>query len=205
MATGPDTFTVLIAAHVGVESCAITLMGYPVDGSDETAAELEDWQFVLSDGPAIVAFASRLPVEYPDSDTILDRCPLLAGHLAQAGVLSVASFPIMFATTCVGTITLYSGAERLRRRQRHCAEQWARHVSVAIGAQPDTWANRRSRVAPDFHVATGLVMASCNVAASDAGAMIQARAFVDGTPLRKLCHQIVHQDLVLALESWDDA
>jgi hypothetical protein len=192
-----DSLTVLIAQHVGVDSCAITLLGYPIDGSDQTAADLEDWQFVLSDGPAIAAYESQRPVEYCNPDTILDRCPLLAGHLVGAGMSSVAAFPIMFATTCVGTITLYSTSERLRGRQRRCAAGWARHVGLTVGAQPETWANRRSRVAPDFHVATGLVVAACNIAAPEAAAMIRARAFASGTPLRTLCHQIVHEDLVL--------
>jgi hypothetical protein len=204
MALRLDTLTMLIAEHVGVDSCAITLMGYPVDGSDQTAADLEDWQFVLSDGPSIAAYESCLPVEYSDFDTIVSNCPLLAGHLVGAGMFSVAAFPIMFATTCIGTITLYSSTKGLRRRQRRCAERWARHVSVSVGTHPDTWANRRSRVAPDFHVATGRVMATCNLAAPEAGALIQARAFACGTPLRTLCHQIVHEDLLLELGTNDE-
>jgi GAF domain-containing protein len=195
-----DTTAGLIVEQTGVHSCAITLLGRPVQGSDRTAADLEDWQFVLADGPAVAASNSAAPVEYPDVDTILDHCPRLGPHLTEAGVGSVAAFPIMLGSRCVGTITLYSTTQPLRQHQRRCAERWARQLSEAIEVDPDAWADTRVAVTPDFDIAVGRVMVSSHVDPTAAELVIRAHSFATAVSLRDLCHRIVHDDLSLEVE-----
>jgi hypothetical protein len=191
MAPRLDIITSLIAQQVGVVSCAVTMMGRPIDGSDEVAADLEDWQFVLADGPAIASSRSCRPVEYDDPEAIAYGCGLFAGHLADAGIGSVAAFPLMLGVTCIGTITLYSRAHRLGPSQRECAVRWAQQLVAFICDDPVRWTHHRSRVARDFDLATGFVMAAGRMESAAAASLIRARAFLDATSLRTLCAEIV--------------
>ena len=192
--------THLIAEEVGVDSCAIAMRGRPIDGSGQAAADLEDWQFVLGEGPAVNAYASRRPEEFADRGSIIERSPLLAEHLLAAGITSVAAFPINPRSGCLGTVTLYSHHGGLTRDQAGRAEGWAQQLGQFISADPDAWANHRSRVTPDFNVAVGYVIASCAVDAATASALIRARAFAQARPLRELCNDIVHHAYRLDVE-----
>jgi len=196
-----DTISVAVAEQVGVECCAITLMGRPVDGSDALAADLEDWQFVLAEGPAVACYRSLRPVEHPDVRSIVEHFPLLAEHLIRAGIRSTAAFPILHGSQCVGTITFYSKEpRRLRKHQRRVAGRWARDVARSVDNDVETWATRRYRVTADFDVATGCVIASSEVDAVTAATIIRAHAYADATSLRAVCRSIVHDGLVLHAE-----
>jgi len=173
-------------------------MGRPVDGSDRIAADLEDWQFVLDEGPAPTCYRTHQFVEHPNVDSIVENCPLLAEHVISAGIRSIATFPILHESQCIGTITLYSKAPwPLRRHQRQSATRWAHRVARSVGGDVETWATRRHHVTADFDIATGFVIASSDVDAATAATMIRAHAFADATPLRSLCQSIVHEGLVL--------
>jgi hypothetical protein len=189
MVSGLDRISVAVAAQVGVQCCAIALMGRPVDGSDTIAADLEDWQFVLDEGPAIVCYRTHHFVEHPNVDSIVEHCPLLAEHLITAGIRSIATLPVLQESQCLGTITLYSKTPcPLRRHQRQRATRWAHRVARSVGSDVETWATRRHHVTADFDVATGCVIASSDVDATTAATMIRAHAYADQQFVRALCY-----------------
>jgi hypothetical protein len=176
----------------------MALLGRPVDGSDQAAADLEDWQFVLSEGPAVACYRSKRPVEFA-GDGIFEQCPLLAEHLVDAGIGSLAAVPIACGNDVVGTISLYSAPPlRLQPPQWRTAATWAELVARSITSDTDLWAERRQRVTACFDLAIGCVVTDSNVDHRAAEAMIRAHAFSHDTPLRTICADIMSGALVLS-------
>ena len=192
-----STTATLIAEHTGADSCGITLMGRPVSGSNRMAADLEDWQFVVAEGPAVASYRSARSVEYGDCESIVALGGRIAEYLIAAGIMAVAAFPLMVGTRCLGTITLYSMTPWPRDDQRRCAEGWAQQLADSIAADPHTWTEHRLVAAPDFDIATGRVMVSSSVDATTAAVLIRARAFAESVSLHALCQRIVHEDFTL--------
>jgi hypothetical protein len=191
----PDNISRQIAAALRVESCAISLHGRPVDASDEVAATLEDWQFVLGEGPSHTAFRTGQPVEYPNPTALTAEYLQLTDHMHAAGIASVASFPIAIANQPLGAITIYQATpRRLRSWQRRGAQRATRTVAAAIQSDPTGWATRRQLVTADFDLATGYLIAITALNADQASAIIRAHAYATGTPRREACRQILQGD-----------
>jgi GAF domain-containing protein len=191
----PENISGQIAAGLRVESCAISLCGRPVDGSDPVAADLEDWQFVLGEGPSFTAFRTGQRVEYPNPAALAAEYLGLADHMYAAGIASVASFPIAIENKVLGAITIYqSSPRRLRSWQRRRAERSTRTVAAAIRSDVIGWAARRRLVTSEFELATGYLIANSALNADEAAIVIRARAYASGTPLREACRRILDGD-----------
>jgi hypothetical protein len=181
-----------IAADLDVRACVISLRGRPVQASDRTAGDLEDWQFVLSDGPSYEAFSTGRTVERYSHQTYSRAFGDFSEHMTAAEIASVTAFPLLAGSERLGVMTLYASVrDPLQDRKRAHAEGSARRVTAAVKLDLLDWAVRRDLVTSEFEMATGWVMERSALSANDAAAAIRAHAYATNTPLRELCHQIL--------------
>jgi GAF domain/ANTAR domain len=102
------------AAVAGVDGAWLSVMSDParrelVHATGRRAAELDDLQFMLGEGPCVDAFTSGSPVLVPDLGIAgwRARWPgfMIAG--VQAGACAVFAFPLVMGAIRVGVLGLY--------------------------------------------------------------------------------------------------
>jgi hypothetical protein len=106
-------------APAGVDGAGVALVtrnGHraTVCSTDETAAQIEEAQFTLGEGPCVDASAGRSPVLVDDltdrSHGVQDRWPGFLDHAAAAGVRAVFALPLRIGAVGFGAIDLYRRA-----------------------------------------------------------------------------------------------
>src|ERR1700761_6162912 len=105
------------AAAAGVDGAWLTVMSDParrvlVHATGAQAAELEDLQFALGEGPCVDAFTSGSPVLVPALGEAgwQARWPGFAVAGAEAGAAAVFAFPLVSGAIRVGGLGLYRDA-----------------------------------------------------------------------------------------------
>ncbi len=232
----------LIAAHEGAELtgsglCVAGAELLAVDGvaialltgdgvavatyrSDLAFQPIEDLQFVLGVGPSLDAFRARRPVVEADlSEDASLRWPGLAHLALDAGVRSIAAFPLRIGAARIGALTVYDSRPRALEGDRldaalALAAVVARTlVALQVTDADDDLVPRLSRgtsvggaVSPgefpsgeidhaEVHQASGMVSVQLGIDVGDALARLRARAFLDGTTVRAVAADVVARRL----------
>jgi hypothetical protein len=161
----------------------------------------EDLQISLGEGPCGDAFETRELVEVTDlSSSRGERWPMFSQAMIEAGVASLASFPLQIGGARFGALTLYrSSYGELSFEQvadGYVITQIASHLIIAGQAQvgeesvmPEIEAGFL-RMEP-VHQATGMVMAQLGIGAEDALARLRGAAFGSGRTLVDMADHIV--------------
>ncbi|BDZ51403.1 GAF domain-containing protein [Frondihabitans sucicola] len=205
-ATAPDAdlCTPFIAA-LAVTGAAVSTLGDPlgtqtVCASDETAAELDEIQIDLGEGPCWDALRTARPVLEPDvQETSAATWPVALIALRKTGLGAVFAFPLIVATIRVGAVDLYSATPRILSAQqlddaRVLAGVVARHVlrrallaseEARAGETEGTYSRR------EVHQATGMVIAQMRVGPDEAMMVIRGHAFASGRSVRDVAADIV--------------
>lgn len=190
MGTNGAGLTVLTKTHRG-----------PICSHGEFASLGEELQFSLGEGPGGEAFARGELIEVTDlSSSQGERWPLFSPTMTEAGVTSLASFPLRIGVARFGTLTLYRSSQGELSYEQvadgYVVAQIASHLIVAGQAQigedsviPEIEAGF-IRMEP-VHQATGMVMAQLGIGAEDALARLQGAAFGSGRTLLDMAIQIV--------------
>lgn len=178
--------------------------------TDEMAAELEEIQMTLGEGPYLDAASSLSPVQvhnFADPVTAgAERWPFLAKETARLDVCALFGFPVTLGNVPVGTIGLY----RRRPGPLNTAELGAALTAVDEIAESlldqDTWAEvahrPSSRQDPPARMvagaalanqAAGMTMIQLDVSIGEAMALLRATAFAEGMALADLAREVVER------------
>ncbi len=185
-----------------------------VGATDTMAAELEEIQMTLGEGPYLDAVASLSPVQvhnFADPATAgPERWPFLAKEVARLDVCALFGFPVSLGDVPIGTIGLYRrkpGA--LSTAQLDAALTAVDDIAASLLDQ-DTWTEVASRTSsgqdppvrlgtgtPLVHQAAGMTMIQLDVSIGEAMALLRATAFAEGKALVDVALEVVERRLRL--------
>jgi len=194
---------------LGADGASVTLNNLTVNrvtwcAEDQRAAELENLQDVLGEGPCRDAFGSRLPVSTGMGRWAASRWPLFIPAAERVigphGVLW--SLPMRTAGEVIGTISLYRLAGGALAEPVDAAQVLADAAAVMLLTDPaagsevpdaDPWTSRSV-----VHQAVGILMAQLGTGAGGALAVLRSRAFTTGTQLAQVARAVVDGTLDLS-------
>jgi hypothetical protein len=179
----------------------------PAYATNETATDLEQFAFTVGEGPCDDALRSHGPVLVPDlsAATATARWPLWSVAAGEAGIGSVAAFPVQAGAITAGVLTAYfTNRGPLSRDQvrtgLHLADAALLGLlDLAAGLQrdeneTDDGDDELSAVLrADVHLAAGMVMAQADVTIDEALARLRAHAFSTGRALTAVAKDVVNR------------
>lgn len=179
-----------------VAAVAMSCGGTPVAASDTCSREIEAWQFVCGEGPAIGAYRTGQLVA--DTTNTYERWLWAGERLYQCGFGAVAAFPLVVDATCIGALTFY---QRDRgpmpvatcRRVQRCTSQAVRWMTEVLLSDPGGELHQYNRV----HQATGVVMAQSGLDAADSLATIRAYCYATHRGFHDVAEEVLSLKLVL--------
>lgn len=207
-----DTLARVIRACVDVlpvDGASISVMSGPREretlyASDEIAAQIEDIQFSLGEGPCFEAFATRRPVLVPDlPQASVLAWPVFATAVHDLPIGAIFAFPLQAGAIGIGAVDLYrrrpgwlSGAE-LSVALEVIDIVSAVLLGLLLGEVDDT-DGLRGVLSPgreQVHQATGMLIAAFCISAEEALARLRGYAFVMGRSLDEVATDIVSRKL----------
>lgn len=215
--TSPRRICELCVAMLNVTGAGISMMTKAgnrgvVCATDDVAAQIEDLQFTLGEGPCVEAVRSGVPVLVPNldmpDDVAVDRWPAFMKGAGVAGVRAVFAFPLRIGAINVGALDLY--------RDRP-GELTAAHLRAGfMAADAAALALLRTEITSDesladdvedisafqlqVHQATGMVQVQLGVTTEEAFLMLRARAFALGRPIADVATDVVGRTLRFTVE-----
>jgi GAF domain/ANTAR domain len=202
----------LCAGNLPVSGAGLAFMspqghGGTVATTDEAAAELEDLQFTLGEGPCLDASRTGRPVLVPDLvRTGPARWPAFADEAQAAGVRAVFALPLRVGAIRVGVLDLYRDAsgglappdltEALAFAD--AATTLLLHLQTGgdLADRPlDTVAGLDDRA--EVHQATGVVSVHNGVGLDEALMLLRARAYADQRPIGDVAKDVLSGKLRL--------
>ncbi|MCP2254791.1 GAF domain-containing protein [Prauserella aidingensis] len=199
----------------GVSMTAMTGHGMhtPVAASGELAAELEELQVTLGEGPGLAAFTFGSPMLVPDLATSTARWPGFATAARERGVAAVFAFPLHTGTIQLGVLELHR-AETGPLTTEDLANvlvfadlglqlllDSSSGVDRRLGYRP---ADEPARGRDAVHQATGMIAVQLGVGVAEALARLRAHAFTSETPLNEVAADVVARRLRFRPETEPD-
>lgn len=194
-----------------VDGAAVSLFGATPSethlyASDKLAAQLDELQFDLGEGPRWEAVRTRRPVLVPDShDGTQELWPIFGQAFRQTDARAVFVFPLMVGALDVGVIELHRVAPgALSREELAMAAVLAQKGAWALLSQVLTFngssgsssgMNDSPRSRREIHQATGMILAQAGVSATDALLLLRAHAFAQGRSVRDVARDVVARTL----------
>ncbi|MEU4558876.1 GAF and ANTAR domain-containing protein [Actinoplanes sp. NPDC023936] len=174
--------------------------------SDPLSERVEDFQFVLGEGPCIDAFAARRPVLTPDlSDAGPYRWPFYGPAARGDGVRAVFAFPLQVGAARLGVMDVFrdragplNGAE-LRTAftlTEVAVEALLDREQNGVARDGDAGALEVGRRAELFQ-AQGMVMMQLGVSIGEALARMRAHAYAQNRRLEEVARDVVERRLRL--------
>ena len=182
--------------------------------TDTMAAELEEIQMTLGEGPYLDAASSLSPVQVPNfadpATSTAERWPFLAKEVARLDVCALFGFPVSLGNVPVGTVGLYRRSPGpLSAAQLEDTLTAVDDIAASLLDQ-DTWTEVASRTpteqdapvplgtgTPLVHQAAGMAMIQLDVGIEEAMALLRATAFAEGKALVDLAREVVERRLRL--------
>jgi hypothetical protein len=199
--TGAGIAIVTAAGHRGV-----------VCATNDAAAQIEQLQLSLGEGPCVDAATTGSPVLIPDlarsRDVGVERWPAFMQGAATAGVKAVFALPLRVGAISVGVMDLYRDHPgELGDDELSCALIAADAAALAVlyldvdgdDAFSEDEASRSSYQL-QVHQATGMVMVQLGVSIEEAFLALRARAFSDGRPLSDLATDVLARRVRFSME-----
>ncbi|ROS52619.1 ANTAR domain-containing protein [Frigoribacterium sp. PhB24] len=188
----------------GVSGAAMSTLGGPlgtgaVCASDRLSARRDEIQFDLGEGPCWQAHSTNRAVVESDLATAPPAAwPAAAAALSEAGVTSVAAFPLSYGRLDLGAVDLYSDE---RRELTDDEVDQASTLACIAGRAVLTRALDALEAGDDslfpttfsreVHQASGIVMVQLGVGVDEALLVIRGHAWSSGRPLREIASEIV--------------
>lgn len=208
------------AAVSGADGAWLTVMSGPArrvlaHATGGQAAELEELQFTVGEGPCLDAFTSGGPVLAPDLGAAGARArwPVFTAAGQDAGASAVFAFPLAQGEIRVRVLGLYRAAPGPLSPDGladvlACADAALQLLlSARSGDGGDGhpggggWGGHRARV----YQATGMVSVQRGVGLEEALALLRAHAFAHGLPLGEVAERVVARLLRLDPDSGEPA
>ena len=202
-----------VAAVVsGADGAWLTAMSAPARGelvhaTGTRAAELEELQFTVGEGPCVAAFTSGAPVLAPDllAGRWRARWPGFSAAAGHTGASAMFAFPLAQGAIRVGVLGLYLAAPgpltpAILSDVLVCADAaLALLLSARSGTDGhghpdgDGWSGRHAPV----YQATGMVSVQRGVGLEEALALLRGHAFAHDLPLGEVAARVVARRLRL--------
>jgi ANTAR domain len=200
-------------AGVGVDGAGVTVMASPtaretMHATDGIAADLEELQLTLGEGPCMDTFTDGGPALAVDlrAPELLARWPAFTPAAIGAGAGAVFALPLQVGAIRLGALDLYRrqpGA--LNPHELADALAFAEAagmllIDAAAGAQPDTAELAWQRHDPTanqavVHQATGMILVQLGVSAEAAFARLRAYAYANDRRLGDVARDVVDRRL----------
>jgi hypothetical protein len=190
-----------------VDGASISVMSGPREretlyASDAVAAQIEDVQFSLGEGPCFEAFATRRPVLVPDLRAASTAAwPVFATAVTGLPIGAIFAFPLQAGAIGIGAIDLYRvrpgwlSGDELAVALEVVDLVTAVLLGVLLGETGDT-DGLRGVLSPgreQVHQATGMVLAAFDISAEEALARLRGHAFVTDRSLDDVARDIVNR------------
>jgi hypothetical protein len=207
------------AAALPVDGVGVGLMtaeghGGLLAASDAPAAELENLQYTLGEGPCLDATRAGRPVLQPDlGRTGMSRWPGFAAAAAEAGVAAVFAFPLQVGMIRLGVMDLYrSAAGSLDTLEFAEALDFAAAATIMLldlqhGIVPGQLHPLLSEAADghrEVHQATGMISVQAGVGLTEALLLLRARSYTDERPINEVARDVVNRYLTFLPNGDDD-
>lgn len=170
--------------------------------TDERAAELEDLQEVIGEGPSFAAYAERSIVTMMVSGVMDPRWPQLSQALGQQLTgIAIYAIPMAPAPQTMGVATFHQRRPRALLVDDSVGQLLIDAVAVALTKDPEVLDDDRYAKAGSWHSrarihqATGMVMAQLHLTAADALALIRAHAYAHRLTLADVGDDIISRRL----------
>ncbi|WP_043716852.1 ANTAR domain-containing protein [Kutzneria sp. 744] len=201
----------LAVSELAVTGVGVTLLDQPgaldarqqlARATDAVAAQLEDLQFTLGEGPGRESVITGAPVLVPDLAVAGTRWPAFTSGARTAGVAAVFSFPLQLGTIGLGSLDCYRmSAGSLSHQQVSnglvLAELAFEAVLAAVTDHAPDDLGWISDIHVEVHQASGIVMHQQGINMREALMRIRAFAYAHELPLAVVAGRIVDRRLTL--------
>jgi GAF domain-containing protein len=192
---------------LSMTGASITVLGqaeHPstICASDGVAAQVEELQFELGEGPHWEALRTGVPVSVADVAT--DSCarwPVFGAAVASGtAARALFSIPLTLGAVTIGVVDLYRcdpgeldpGELAMARRLAGSAAAPALRTAVRSADKEEKTALREvPEMRREVHQATGMLLAQLDTTATDAFMRLRAHAFSSGQPVGDVAHAVV--------------
>jgi hypothetical protein len=199
------------AALTGVDGAWLSVMSDParpmlVHATDQRAAELDEREFTLGEGPCTDAFKLGSPVLAADLESEAWQVRWPGFTLALAGVAAVFAFPLVMGAIRVGVLGLYRKSPGPLRPDELADVLVCTDTALLLllnsragidgggdGRPPSGWPDEHAQV----YQATGMVSAQRGVELEAALALLRAHAFANDLTLNEVAAAVVARRLRL--------
>ncbi|MEU3647358.1 GAF and ANTAR domain-containing protein [Lentzea sp. NPDC034063] len=207
-----DTLARVIRACVDVlpvDGASISVMSGPREretlyASDEIAAQIEDVQFSLGEGPCFEAFSTRRPVLVPDlPQASAVEWPMFATAIAALPIGAIFAFPLQAGAIGIGAVDLYRrqpgwlSGDELAVALEVVDLVTAVLLGLLLGESGDAdgFQGVLSPGREQVHQATGMLIAAFDISAEEALARLRGYAFVTDRSLDDVAKDMVNRKL----------
>ncbi|MFJ8962346.1 GAF and ANTAR domain-containing protein [Lentzea sp. NPDC102401] len=207
-----DTLARVVRACVDVlpvDGASISVMSGPREretlyASDEIAAQIEDVQFSLGEGPCFEAFATRRPVLVPDlAKASVVEWPVFATAIATLPIGAIFAFPLQAGAIGIGAVDLYRrvpgwlSGDELAVALEVIDLVTAVLLGLLLGeaGDADGFQGLLSPGREQVHQATGMLIAAFDISAEEALARLRGYAFVMDRSLDDVAKDMVSRRL----------
>lgn len=183
------------AGHVGT-----------ITATDGAAAELEDLQQTLGEGPCVDAFRDGQPVLQPDlAASGMSRWPGFTEGALAAGVAAVFAFPLQVGVIRLGVLDLYrtspGSLDPPQLAEALAFTDAATAILLHLQGKTPPGQLLHPRLAEvvesrrEIHQAAGMITVQAAVSVADALLLLQAHAFGSERPLLEVAKDVVARRL----------
>jgi hypothetical protein len=170
--------------------------------SDAVAAQLEDLQLTVGEGPGLAAVASDAPVLVPELTAAQARWPAFTAGALAAGAAAVFAFPLVLGAIRLGSLDCYRttpgplSAGQVSDALMLAEAAFAAVLAGVAGHDPDdlSWI---SDIHAEVHQACGMVRYQLQITMEAALLRIRAHAYAHNLPIGVVARQIVNRHLSL--------
>jgi len=177
-----------------------------ITATDGAAAELEELQQALGEGPCVDAFRDGQPVLQPDlAATGLSRWPGFTDGALEAGVAAVFAFPLQVGAIRLGVLDLYRDSpgslDQPQLAEALAFTEAATAILLHLQGKAPPGQLLHPRLAEvvesrrEIHQATGMITVQAAVDVADALLLLQAHAFGSERPLLEVAKDVVARRL----------
>jgi hypothetical protein len=207
---------------VRVDGVGVTVMVSPtvretVHATDDTAADLEELQLTLGEGPCVDSFADGGPALAADLHLAeySARWPAFTPAAIDNGVRAVFAMPLQIGAIRLGALDLYRvrpgplTPDELADALAYAETAGMLLIDAAAGAQSEAGSSRRvddpTSHQAVVHQATGMVLVQLGVTAEVAFARLRAYAYAQNRPLGEVARAVVDRRLRFDSDPPDDS
>ncbi|NMN98194.1 ANTAR domain-containing protein [Antrihabitans stalactiti] len=210
MSASTSTWCSACVRVLDIDAAAVVMIpasGHPevFCSSDATAADVEDIQIMLGQGPAFAAHDAGHPILVPDVAVRDSRWPIFPTAMAErphaARVGAMFSLPLQVGAIRVGVLDLFRKAHGpLETLQYSAALRVAETVTVALlGSATRVGADGTGSLILNrmINQATGMLIAQLGVGPQEAYLRLRAHAYSVNRPVSEIAGDIVDRRLRL--------